>query len=381
MRLFKRTAFFLLFFTSYFLIKSTNAQPTVNINSLKFLDSYQIPFGLVFKNTTVGGLSGIDYDAANKIYYMVSDDKGSINPARYYTATISLIRKQIDSVHFTGVYNMLQKNGQPYPNKQTGLYHPPDPEAMRLNPKTKQLVWSSEGERIIKRNDTVLLNPAITTISKKGIYLNDFLLPDNLTIKAVEKGPRQNGVFEGITFADNYTTMFVSVEEPLYEDGPRAETTDNAAFVRILKFDLNGKRNTNQYAYKLEPVAYPSFPVGSFKINGITDILSIGKNKFLTVERSFSFGRMGSTIKIFIMDISNATDIKNTPSLKNNTSFVSAAKKLLLNMDSLGIYIANIEGLTFGPVLSNGHKTLLFLADNNFNPLEQSQLLLFEVVE
>ena len=49
-------------------------------------------------------------------------------------------------------------------------------------------------------------------------------------------------------------------------------------------------------------------------------------------------------------------------------------------MDDLGIYIDNIEGVTFGPTLPNGHQTLLFVADNNFNPLEQSQLLLFEVI-
>jgi hypothetical protein len=50
-----------------------------------------------------------------------------------------------------------------------------------------------------------------------------------------DKGPRQNGVLEGITFADNYTSLFVNVEEPLYEDGPRADTIDNNAFIRILK--------------------------------------------------------------------------------------------------------------------------------------------------
>ena len=50
-------------------------------------------------------------------------------------------------------------------------------------------------------------------------------------------------------------------------------------------------------------------------------------------------------------------------------------------MDDLGIYIDNIEGVTFGQVLPNEHRTLIFIADNNFNPLEQSQLLLFEVIE
>ena len=50
-------------------------------------------------------------------------------------------------------------------------------------------------------------------------------------------------------------------------------------------------------------------------------------------------------------------------------------------MDDLGVYIDNIEGVTFGPRLPNGHKTLVFVADNNFAASEKAQLLLFEVME
>ena len=48
-------------------------------------------------------------------------------------------------------------------------------------------------------------------------------------------------------------------------------------------------------------------------------------------------------------------------------------------MDDLGIYIDNIEGITFGPILPDGKRSLLFVADNNFNPLEKTQFLLFEI--
>ena len=49
-------------------------------------------------------------------------------------------------------------------------------------------------------------------------------------------------------------------------------------------------------------------------------------------------------------------------------------------MDDLKIYTDNIEGVTFGPDLPNGHKSLIFIADNNFNPMEKSQVMLFEVI-
>ena len=50
-------------------------------------------------------------------------------------------------------------------------------------------------------------------------------------------------------------------------------------------------------------------------------------------------------------------------------------------MDELGIYTDNIEGVTFGPILPNGHKILLFVSDNNFNAFEKTQLLLFELMD
>ena len=356
-------------------------QPRPGITAIKFLGEYDIPFAFTYNNTTVGGLSGIDYDAKHDCYYMICDDRSSINPARFYTANIFLTEKGIDSVRFTSVNYMLQPGGTVYPNNKQDPYNTPDPEAMRYDPLRNQLVWNSEGERFIKEKDTVLSDPAIRIINMNGKFADSFSIPSNLRMQAMEKGPRQNSVFEGMSFADNYKTLFISVEEPLYEDGPRADLTENDAYIRILEFDVDNKKNISQYAYKLAPVAFPPDPATTFKINGVPDILSIGNDALLVIERSFSAGHTESNIKIFMADLSRATDIKNISSLWKNKNFIAATKKLLLNMDELGIYTDNIEGVTFGPVLPNGHKTLLFVSDNNFNPLEKTQLLLFEVVE
>lgn len=355
-------------------------QDNINISSLKFLDSYEIPFNLKFNSTIVGGLSGIDYDAKNELYYMISDDRSDKNPARFYTATISVSQKGIDTLVFTNVSNMLQPGGEVYPNNLKDRFKTPDPEAIRYNPQKNYLAWSSEGEKIVKPTDTVLTDPSVIIIRPNGKYINSFILPVNLKMSATEKGPRRNGVFEGMSFADNYKTLYVSVEEPLYEDGPRADVVDNNAFIRIIKFDVKHKKSIAQYAYKLEPVAYAARPENEFKINGVPDILSLGNNKLLVIERSFSTGRLPCTIRVFVADLSNASDVSML-TLKNNLSFIPVSKTKLLNMDDLGIYTDNIEGVTFGPVLPNGHKTLLFIADNNFTVAEKAQVLLFEVPE
>ncbi len=350
------------------------------ISHLKLLGEYDVPHNEPYKGTTIGGLSGIDYDKDHNVYYMICDDRSAINPARFYTAKIFYGGKNIDSVVFVNVTTLLQKNGTAYPDSKTDPAHTPDPESLRYNPKTQQMIWTSEGERIVRGKDTVLENPAITIISADGKYIDTFPLPENLHMRATEKGPRQNGVLEGMSFANNYKTIYVNVEEPLYEDGPRAEPTDNNAYVRIYRYDMATKKNTAQYAYKLDPVAYPASPATAFMINGIPDILSVDEDHLLVLERSFSTGRLPCTIKIFMADLKGATEISKNTSLIKTPAAKPIAKKLILNMDSLGVYVDNVEGVTFGPVLPNGHKTLVLVADNNFQLFEKTQFFLFEII-
>ena len=351
-----------------------------SISRLQLLGEYDVPHNQLYKGTTIGGLSGIDYDKTHDVYYMISDDRSAINPARYYTAKLFFSEKNIDSVVFVNVTTLLQKNGTAYPNSKQDPAHTPDPEALRYDPVHKQMIWTSEGERIVKGKDTVLENPAITIISPDGKFIDTFPLPANLRMHATEKGPRQNGVLEGMSFANHYQTLYVNVEEPLYEDGPRADLTENSPYVRIFRFDMATKKNTAQYAYKLDPVSYPATPTNAFKINGIPDILWVDENQLIVLERSFSTGVLPCTIKIFLANMKGATNITNIPSLSKTPAAKPIRKKLILNMDSLGMYVDNVEGVTFGPTLPNGHRTLVLVADNNFQIFEKTQFFLFEII-
>ena len=234
-------ALLVLFFASCATVKRT-AQPTASIKSIKFLGQYIIPYTTTFQNTSVGGLSGIDYDSKNDHYYLISDDRSDRNPARFYKAKIFISPTGIDSLRFTGVEYMRQPEGATYPNNKQDRTKTPDPESMRYDPTTGLLVWSSEGERILKDKDTVLVDPSVNIIRTNGNYVGTFELPANLKMHATQSGPRQNGVLEGMSFADDYKTLFVSVEEPLYQDGPKSDTMENNAFIRIYKFDVKTKK-------------------------------------------------------------------------------------------------------------------------------------------
>lgn len=353
----------------------------VTPTSLRLIDVYDIPYQFSFQQTTVGGLSGIDFDSVQQIFYTISDDRSALQPARFYSMKILFSDNKIDTVLFQQVVILKQPSGQPYPSSKKNPQQTPDPEAIRYNPITRQLVWTSEGERIVTAKDTVIADPSIHVVDRTGKYIRNFSLPDNLRMSAQEKGPRRNGVLEGATFTNNYQHLFVSLEEPRYEDGPQASLEPDDAWVRLYKFNVSNGKAATQYAYKLDPVAYAPNPPGSFMVNGIPDIMDIGNNKLLVMERSFSTGRLACTIKIFMVDLNEAEDISSINSLKNNPPPKPLRKKLLLNLDELGIYTDNVEGMCLGPRLNNGKRSLWMIADNNFSALEKSQLFLFEVNE
>lgn len=321
------------------------------VSQLKYLDMYVLPHGLSYKQTTVGGLSGIDFDPKEQVYYLISDDRSAINPARFYTAKVNISAKKIDTVILTGTY--------PLPAQQKGV---PDPEAIRYSPRLGQLVWSSEGDRTVKTGDTLLIDPSIQLISKTGKQIRNFKLPEALKMKSAELGPQKNQVLEALTFSKDEKTLYTSVEGPLYED-----IQDGHAYQRIFKFDVASGTNTAQYIYESE------------KGFGITDMLNVNDRGFLFTERIWSEHTGKFTVRLYLADFKGAMDvIGSVPVIAAGT--VPVKKKLLLDFSTLNIPLDNIEGGTFGPLLPNGHASLLFVSDNNFNPKEITQFLLFEII-
>ncbi|QHS61567.1 esterase-like activity of phytase family protein [Chitinophaga agri] len=350
--------------------------PIPDVSSLRLLHKYVVPYNRPFKGTTIGGLSGIDYDSARKVYYIICDDRSEKQPARFYTAQVPVSRKEGDSVIFKDVTYLRKRDGKTYPSKQDFA---PDPEAMRYNPHTQSFVWSSEGERILSPAGYILNDPGVYEIDGLGRLVDSFPLPPQFHMQASENGPRRNGTFEGLGFTPNGQYMFVSLEEPRYEDGPRADLKDTTAYTRLIKYDIQTRKPVAQYAYRLSPVAHAPVPADEFRVNGISDILPLSSDKLLVMERSYSRGVKNNTIRVYTIEIGNATNINNIGSLKTTKSFTPVKKTLLLDFDTLHTYVDNVEGMTFGPVLPNGHRSMIFVVDNNFDKDEETQFFVFEV--
>ena len=350
-----------------------------SVPRLNFINSIEIPYNQDFKNTKIGGLSGIDYDKKNDLYYIICDERSQENLSRFYTANINISNDTLQAIDFQQTLTLKNDKGNTFGSWLTTPETSADPEDIRYNPKTNTLIWSSEGARVLTNDKTVLQNPSINFIDLKGNFKSQLKLPSNLVMQKENRGPRNNGTLEGITFDKKFKTIYTSLEEPLFEDGDQASIS-KSGLIRLYLFDSKTKKNTAQYGYQLEKIAHEPKPEGAFGVNGVAAIQYYSKNQLLVLERSYSTGTQACTIKVFLCDFKKATNVKEYASLLNQ-KIELASKKLILNMDDLGIFTDNIEGLTFGPKLSNGKRSLLFVSDNNFSAIQKTQVLLFEVEE
>lgn len=339
-----------------------------------------MPLNGTFQNTLVGGLSGIDYDTKNNQYYLISDDPSQFSPARIYTAKIDIKEDKIDTVRLTGVTFIQQKDGTQYPKYQYGKNSKADGESVRYNPLKQTFVWSNEGERLYRKTDTTIVQPALTFISTTGKYLDTIPLPAGFHITKQKYGVRKNAFFEGLSYADNFKTLYASLEEPLYQDGEQSHFEFDRALTRIVKFDVDKKENAAQYAYRLDALPIKPTAESDWNLNGISEILTINNHTLLVMERAWAKGRDDhSFVKLYLVDLDGAENVINNPSFIANPP-KPLNKKLLFDFDSLNMHIDNIEGITFGPKLPNGNNTLVFCVDNNFGKAQVQQFFLFEVI-
>jgi 3-phytase len=118
-----------------------------------------------------------------------------------------------------------------------------------------------------------------------------------------------------------------------------------------------------------------------FAVNGIVEILPLNPESLIVMERSFSTGTggTGNTIKLYSVKLSGATDVNGVADLDEikKGKFRPVKKQLLLDLDTLGLPLDNIEGMTFGPDLPDGRRSLILVSDNNFAAAQFTQFLLF----
>jgi hypothetical protein len=341
---------------------------------MRFIGEQRIPLRMEFEGTTTGGFSGLDYDRSSGTWYIQSDDRSNLNPARFYTARLDFDEKAFRSVALTGVRFFRQADGSVYPNPAKGG-DLPDIETIRVDPLDGSIWYASEGDR---RNG---LNPWLRHATRDGALLGEMPLPENFKVwKDAEKGSRNNLSLEGLSFAPDGQSLWLSLEAPLYEDGPEA-TPEQGTVTRITRFARDGKV-LGQYAYEID--AIPAAPApGKAADNGVSEILAVNSHELLVLERAAVQGADGlykNYIRVYAMDTQGATDVSSLPALAG-ASFKPARKRLVLDLNTLGLpALDNVEGIAWGPTLPNGSRSLVLISDDNFGKTQVTQLLVFEAL-
>ena len=166
------------------------------------------------------------------------------------------------------------------------------------------------------------------------------------------------------------------VQGALAQDARIEGTKRVGNFVRLLAFDTKTEDPVSrQYAYQLEDTT-----------TGISEILAVDKNRYLVLERDGLFGIAAKHKKIFLVDISQATDVSIIQALDPDQlapDVKAVSKKLLVDLldPRFGFHGVRApekpEGISWGPRLSDGRRSLYVCFDNDFEEARESLLLVF----
>ncbi|HEY4562457.1 MAG TPA: esterase-like activity of phytase family protein [Thermoanaerobaculia bacterium] len=315
-----------------------------------------VPFGATVGGFRVGGLSGLAR-AADGTYLAVVDNEGE-TPARVFRLAFTV-----------------SENGvAPLPGKtplQVPLAAIPlagldgrnfDGEGLALEPSGEILI-SSETE------------PSIREVSLDGRTLRSLPVPDLFLGGTPGRGIRSNLGFESLTLAPGGNVLWTANERALQQDAP--EDLARPSPVRLLRYE---RRNGGfvpgaQFVYEVEPLQQKMG--AGFKIRGLADLLALPGGDLLALEREFVQGR-GFVIQIFRVSPAGATDVSGVESLAGplaGRNWTPVRKTLVYDFARSGLVPDNLEGMAFGPALPDGSRTLVLVSDNNFEPLQKTQIV------
>ena len=335
---------------------------------LRLLGQSTLAHRLRFQGTTVGGLSAIDFDPATGAWVVLSDDRSALNPARFYTLRLDVADPAL-RVDLQSVVTLRQADGQPYPPRRLGG-EVVDPEGLRLLPGGAGLLWTSEGDPRLG------LHPSLHQAGLDGVQVRAFETPRMLQFP----GPRQNHTFEGLALAPDAGTAWVAMEGALEQDGALPKVGTPGAPCRITAFDVAAGRAVRQIAYVPDAIPHRPLIPGGIAGNGISEILMIDAHRMLVLERAYSLGIVTS-LRLYEIDTREASDTLAMAKLEPG-GFRPAAKALVADFARLPLLRTdNTEGMTWGPTLPNGRRTLVVVSDDNFNPLQVTQFAAFEYLD
>jgi len=261
-----------------------------------------------------------------------------------------------------------------------------DPEAITRLPDGDLLIASEANTDAKPRS-----MPRIFRTNFEGAWKSDFVFPDKYLPELFgkqTKGVQNNHSLEGLTTVADGKIVFTITESSLTQDIVPGEEA-NGDVVRVLKFEDKGAQHgyyapVAEFAYKVD--ALHSTPSGLEIFRGVSEILGLSETKILVMERGVRINGKGwsSTVGIYLVDLSKATNTLAMDKVAGQKIVVAEKTKLIdfetdLVKERGQKMVDNFEGLSWGPTLPDGRRSLLVMVDNNFKKNETTELVVFSV--
>jgi len=328
----------------------------------------------------LGGFSAIEYMGHGNRYFVLSDrgpaDGAVPFPCRIHEFDLKLDyqSKSMEAV-LRSTTLLKDSNGKSLLGAR----------ALLDNPETSNLAFDPEGMRKFSNGDWLITEeygPRVCRFSSKGILRSTWTLPewmllahgDNAT--DWEMGTVPNRGLEGVAITPDGKHLVAAMQGPLAQDARVSENKRIGNFVRLIEFEIrNTTSSSRQYVYTLEGTS-----------TGISEILAIDNNRFLVLERDSKFGASAAHKKIFLIDKSKASDVSTIPQLgadKLADGIEPVAKTEFIDLIDPKYGMSGEqtpekpEGLTWGPKLADGRRSLVVCFDNDFVAERKSLFVVF----
>lgn len=345
--------------------------------TLSFLGDQILPGSWRGSEIEVGGLSGLEWSKASRTLYAVSDDRGRSGPSRFYKLKFEQNKGEPPRVGVVSEVSFKTPDGKEYPRRSF------DTEGIAIG-EDEQIYVSTEGDFLA----TPSAVPGLLKVSSEGIVevykaMGPPVFPKNAEWKGKTYGIRFNLSLESLNYLSDEKRLVTATENALVQDDEKAGA-ERGANTRFYLYDLREGFPGKTVSQKVYPISkIPSSNPGEDSVIGVTDLVQLGAERYLVLERSYLDGRGRNRAQLFYADCSEATDVQLLDKLKGKM-FEPCKKELVYDFDVLLGQLSsehqkvdNLEGMSFGPELEGGGRMLIFVSDNNFSSGKQKTQFLF----
>ena len=337
--------------------------------SLNFLGKYELSNPILSTDQPVSQLSSLTYQVPgygtstdNKIqFYGLSDAVTAESPAKFYTFNFNLDPSEsipLKDITVEGLTILKDKQEQPLLENQ--VY----PESIAFSPRHSVFI-STENLENVNTPPLIAEYDLKTGQLKNTVPLSPFYLPQFNESEQTQGVEPQFG-FKALTISpDGFSPdgrdpfrLFTVTEKPLIQD----RDPELATKLRLLHYVIADRASflVSETLYLLDENS-----------QRLVDIAAAKGGILLSLEQSKDTG------KIYQLFTGDATDTSRMVSLKGNLIKVQPVrKKLLLDLQNLGIPLQQLKGMTLGSRLPDGSQSLVLIGEDNHNT---TQVLLFSL--